>query len=196
MQAVPTSWKSSFETILMADHGDACANSTTTTTLSDDDIENNARPRSLRTSTRLHNRCCENVFSWISDKCGHNVATKSIKTDQCQNLKRCLSKSTNCSRNGDISSCFSPGDCCENASYRVSDLDLSSTVNWMLDKVFIPYLVISAILYLVDIGSDVILSVRYFVEGELWWGTLTTLFILIPWNCKDDGELFWGYGSS
>ena len=57
-------------------------------------------------------------------------------------------------------------------------------LSWARDKIFIPHLILSATLYLIDIGSDMALGYRYYNEGQLWFGFFTTIFILAPWICN------------
>ena len=38
-----------------------------------------------------------------------------------------------------------------------------------------------SVMYVLDIGSDIILAYRYYVKGDLGWGICTTSFIVIPW---------------
>ena len=52
---------------------------------------------------------------------------------------------------------------------------------WLTTLTFLPSLLFSAILYVLDIGSDIWLAVQYFTEGDLWWGSLTVAFIVVPW---------------
>ena len=46
---------------------------------------------------------------------------------------------------------------------------------------FILGLLKTGILYVVDIGTDIYLAVRYFLDGDTWWGALTTIFLVVPW---------------
>ena len=39
----------------------------------------------------------------------------------------------------------------------------------------------AAVMYIVDIGSDIKLAVRYFLDRHNWWGGWTTAFVAIPW---------------
>ena len=41
--------------------------------------------------------------------------------------------------------------------------------------------IISGVLYVVDVGTDVALAVHFFNEGDVYWGRWTLAFIIIPW---------------
>ena len=42
-------------------------------------------------------------------------------------------------------------------------------------------LLVSAALYLVDVGSDIFLAHRYYQDNHVWWCGLTITFVIIPW---------------
>ena len=41
-------------------------------------------------------------------------------------------------------------------------------------------LVLSVVLILVDVGSDLFLAHRYYVQGRRWWFGLTVAFVVVP----------------
>ena len=47
---------------------------------------------------------------------------------------------------------------------------------------FVLLILVSILLYIIDVGSDMYLARRYFANGDYWWGTWTTVFIVIPWG--------------
>ena len=49
------------------------------------------------------------------------------------------------------------------------------------DALFIPSLVLSIGLYLLDIYTDMYLVHRYYTTGEYWWCGMTVTFIILPW---------------
>ena len=56
--------------------------------------------------------------------------------------------------------------------------------------------------YYSDILTDVLLAMRYFLQDDVWWGGLTTCFIVIPWlisiglslAVQQRGKTLWFYG--
>ena len=42
-------------------------------------------------------------------------------------------------------------------------------------------LVFSAFLYVFDVGSDIALAVRYFIDEHYNWAICTTVFVAVPW---------------
>ena len=46
---------------------------------------------------------------------------------------------------------------------------------------FYATLLFTAVMYIVDIGSDIKLAVRYYLDRNYWWGGWTTAFVAIPW---------------
>ena len=42
------------------------------------------------------------------------------------------------------------------------------------------FILLATILYYFDIGSDVVLGIRYLVDGDIWWGQLTLAFVAFP----------------
>ena len=55
----------------------------------------------------------------------------------------------------------------------------------------VPLLLLSAILYVVDVSLDTLLAIRHFVRGHnIWWGSLTVTFIILSWLFTL-GRAFW-----
>ena len=46
---------------------------------------------------------------------------------------------------------------------------------------FLPLVLLSIISYLADVWSDIFLAIRYINQGDIWWGSLTACFVIVPW---------------
>ena len=77
------------------------------------------------------------------------------------------------------------GKCCETPIKRICVL--FSTAKSFFKRIFdsnvffYATLFFAAVMYIVDIGSDIKLAIRYYLDRHFWWGGWTTAFVAIPW---------------
>jgi hypothetical protein len=53
--------------------------------------------------------------------------------------------------------------------------------------------ILSSVLYVVDIGTDILLAARYFRRGHRNWGICTTVFIAVPWTLLGVGAAWFAF---
>ena len=51
-----------------------------------------------------------------------------------------------------------------------------------MDKFLIPLAVLVALLYVFDVGSDILVSRRFLRAGHWWWGGWTAAFVVLHWT--------------
>ena len=59
------------------------------------------------------------------------------------------------------------------------------TCRYLCKKYAFPLFILSlvklGIFYVLDVYSDIYLAVRYLLEGDTWWGAMTSVFVGMPW---------------
>ena len=50
----------------------------------------------------------------------------------------------------------------------------------MKDKISLLLLLMRFVLYIMDIASDIYVAVQYYKNGEIWWCSITLIFVIVP----------------